>query len=251
MNLSPARRLPRKSAFTLIELLVVIAIIAILAAILFPVFAKAREQARKTSCLSNVKQLMLADMQYAQDNDEIHSFVFGDYAQHTSWSQAVWPYVKSYQVYICPSDTIARLNAKEPACSYSQPWIRTSATSNDYRPENNVHCATGRQESEVPAPATTILLTERFGNSHYQDFYGSQDNWCTGYSTSSYPSGTFFLHTGGSNFGFADGHAKWMMLSQTLGQQGKEQTAAALGKTACKTPDGVPHPYFGMWDAQQ
>ena len=94
-------------AFTLIELLVVIAIIAILAAILFPVFAKVREKARQTSCLSNEKQLGLGFLQYTQDNDE--SFTPADNAtvgmHGHGWGSRIYPYVKSLAVYGCPDDT--------------------------------------------------------------------------------------------------------------------------------------------------
>jgi prepilin-type processing-associated H-X9-DG protein len=196
-----------------------------------------------------MKQLMLADLQYAQDNDEIHSYVFGDPAQTTSWSQVVYPYVKSLGVFVCPSDSIVRQDLTRPVCSYSQPWAQTGPT---IKPSDNPMCATGRAESEVVAPSTTILLTERFGVAHYQNFFGSQDNWCTGYSTSTYPSGTFFLHQGGSNYGFADGHAKYMMFNQTLERQGNQRTAAQIGKTACqKKPSNEAAVYFGMWDAVQ
>jgi prepilin-type N-terminal cleavage/methylation domain-containing protein/prepilin-type processing-associated H-X9-DG protein len=91
--------------FTLIELLVVIAIIAILAAILFPVFAQAREKARQASCLSNMKQLSLAAMMYNQDYDETFPLGFSD----PNWVNGTWPvmispYVKNLQVFACPSD---------------------------------------------------------------------------------------------------------------------------------------------------
>src|SRR6476620_7454406 len=103
-----------KSAFTLIELLVVIAIIAILAAILFPVFARARENARRASCQSNLKQVGLGLLQYSQDYDEklvrcSYGTGFGDGASQFDkwkWMDAVQPYVKSTQVFDCSSDSV-------------------------------------------------------------------------------------------------------------------------------------------------
>jgi prepilin-type N-terminal cleavage/methylation domain-containing protein len=96
-----------RKGFTLIELLVVIAIIAILAAILFPVFARAREKARQNSCLSNVKQLGLATMMYAQDYDERMpgSFMTGAEAISLYWYQLLYPYIANEQIMLCPSDT--------------------------------------------------------------------------------------------------------------------------------------------------
>lgn len=97
---------PSRRGFTLIELLVVIAIIAILAAILFPVFASAREKARQTACLSNEKQLGLAIVQYTQDYDEVVPCGGDDYhCNGGGWAQQIYPYVKSTKVYLCPDDT--------------------------------------------------------------------------------------------------------------------------------------------------
>jgi prepilin-type N-terminal cleavage/methylation domain-containing protein/prepilin-type processing-associated H-X9-DG protein len=90
----------QRNAFTLIELLVVIAIIAILAAILFPVFARARENARRASCQSNLKQIGLAAMQYSQDYDDTN--VSNDIGT-VCWKLALFPYTKNWQIYICPS----------------------------------------------------------------------------------------------------------------------------------------------------
>ena len=110
-----------RRAFTLIELLVVIAIIAILAAILFPVFAQAREKARQTACLSNEKQIGMGIMMYAQDNDETYPnanpptpAINGGTGPYLSWDQQIAPYVKNVQVYACPDDTYTY----NPATSY-------------------------------------------------------------------------------------------------------------------------------------
>ena len=96
-----------RQGFTLIELLVVIAIIAILAAILFPVFAKAREKARQISCLSNMKQLGLGVVQYSQDYDEYLVSGTNGYGGGTGWAGQLYPYVKSKNVYRCPDDATA------------------------------------------------------------------------------------------------------------------------------------------------
>ena len=107
-----------RKGFTLIELLVVIAIIAILAAILFPVFAKAREKARQASCLSNIKQMGVATMQYIQDYDECYPLGYrqgltGEYLpvekttatanRWVAWFDTIYPYIKNGQVFVCPS----------------------------------------------------------------------------------------------------------------------------------------------------
>src|SRR3569833_2726288 len=96
----------RKFGFTLIELLVVIAIIAILAAILFPVFAQAREKARQISCVSNLKQVGLGVLQYVQDNDEHYPMgVDQNWDWQTTWPFVTQPYIKSTDVYRCPDDS--------------------------------------------------------------------------------------------------------------------------------------------------
>ncbi|MCC6728203.1 MAG: prepilin-type N-terminal cleavage/methylation domain-containing protein [Chthonomonadales bacterium] len=129
--------MPRSKGFTLIELLVVIAIIAILAAILFPVFAQAREQARKTSCLSNVKQITLASLMYIQDYDEtlvgpairtrgapatnLTPYFWS--ANWKTWPEMLFPYVKSLDLYTCPN------RRDSPAYTYC---INVNSSNDDY-----------------------------------------------------------------------------------------------------------------------
>ena len=111
----------QKTGFTLIELLVVIAIIAILAAILFPVFAKAREKARQASCASNEKQIGLAILQYVQDNDEAYPAGAPGAAAHVAgqgWAGAVSPYTKSTALFKCPDDS-TQTTAAGPPVSYA------------------------------------------------------------------------------------------------------------------------------------
>jgi prepilin-type N-terminal cleavage/methylation domain-containing protein/prepilin-type processing-associated H-X9-DG protein len=118
MNIVPRRQ---NAAFTLIELLVVIAIIAILASILFPVFGRARENARRSSCQSNMKQMGLGIMQYVQDFDEKYPQGYwykdnlGDTQGYVHWSGATRPYVKSEQLFVCPSDPSGGLPPTNPA----------------------------------------------------------------------------------------------------------------------------------------
>jgi len=107
MPIHSTHRSHKPGGFTLIELLVVIAIIAILAAILFPVFAQAREQARKTSCLSNVKQLNLGCLMYIQDYDETIPLLSGSNPNGTgvvTWQDTVQPYIKNYAICFCPDN---------------------------------------------------------------------------------------------------------------------------------------------------
>ncbi len=143
-----------KAGFTLIELLVVIAIIAILAAILFPVFAKAREKARQTTCASNLKQLGIAFTQYIQDYDEIYPLGVATASTgtfQTNWTQEIYPYVKATAVYTCPDDTSV-LPAPYTVVSY--------ATNEQFRQQNASGAYYIIGPAKLTAPASTILLCE-------------------------------------------------------------------------------------------
>src|SRR5436309_1953847 len=157
----------RRKGFTLIELLVVIAIIAILAAILFPVFSQAREKARATSCLSNCRQLGTAITMYADDHDEAYpcSCMTGTgmmMSNMQSWLDTVLPYIKSQALYRCPSDNSPLWNSMDTP-------RRSSYGFNAYFiPIQEPYF--GMNMAQVARPAECILVTELDDN-WSQDFF--------------------------------------------------------------------------------
>jgi len=186
-----------KQGFTLIELLVVIAIIAILAAILFPVFARAREKARQSSCLSNLKQLGLATLMYTQDYDG--RFPAGAYNPGTGyifWYQVIYPYTKNSQIYICPSASY-NFDAASLYVSYAY----NSVPQGTYRGLNWV------SDADITAPSQCLVMADcpwaTFeAVAHVSDWFTSlADPW----------SGRLVKrHNEGFDAAYADGHAKFV-----------------------------------------
>ena len=166
----------KRYGFTLIELLVVIAIIAILAAILFPVFAKVREKARQISCLSNMKQLALGEVQYNQDYDEKYAPGASSYGLGNGWAGQIYPYVKSVNVFICPDDSSAYLHAggtgNDSGHAASYGYNRNCSQYNT----TNAPGADGQVLSAFTAPASTVLLFEVANSGYYDVSTGSSPN---------------------------------------------------------------------------
>jgi len=236
-----ARRHDRAAGFTLIELLVVIAIIAILAAILFPVFAQAREKARTISCTSNVKQISLALAMYTQDYDETlvpytQTGASGGFA--TPWTVVLQPYIKNFQVFTCPSN--------------SQQGIGYTYNANIARADGYNTPSGPRTLAGIPLPASTPVFIDAVGISgpstpvnpqgitwpYPQDqalaffingsptsgsrFLNNVSDFSQGWSSAATPSaaqGTgpsnpgavaATRHSDGAVYGFIDGHVKWL-----------------------------------------
>ncbi|BDI30969.1 hypothetical protein CCAX7_30200 [Capsulimonas corticalis] len=226
--------------FTLIELLVVIAIIAILAAILFPVFAKAREKARQISCASNLKQLSIAMLQYTQDNDEMFPLgqpFFTGY-DGIGWGGRIHTYLKSAAVYQCPDDATAPIGpGSSTYVSYGFNRSLTFANGSAY-PGPTGHIAQLNSPSKTvmlnevrncwaavfPIPGTTYSNINEFYTASLNGVWNAQGNangsnilYVTGTlggrarSANSYiDSATLGRHTDGSNFLMCDGHVKWL-----------------------------------------
>ena len=205
----------RRPGFTLIELLVVIAIIAILAAILFPVFARARENARRASCQSNLKQIGLGILQYTQDYDEKYPMAYytgrdvqtntsmpgykftvsdtnGVPSHWISWMDITFPYIKSVQIFVCPSATFTP--DVIPSYGYNR---QISHSTDDQIP---IALAT------VQRPSECVLILD------YNNPTGTYAQPLDGNYWANSNNGTEKIvapHLEGGNVAFADGHVKW------------------------------------------
>lgn len=237
----------RLRGFTLIELLVAIAIIAILAAVLFPVFAQARDKARQTTCLNNTKQIALSVMMYLNDHDEHFPLAYGFaegrwWFQHyhatphtwvdpdplspwqvmsrVQWSNSIQPYVKNYEVYTCPAGFPKRVRGAEQF--YANPQARYASVSYTYNGLLHAYPI-----GQVRFVAQVPLFWEGLGKVRLEGFSFTNpamrcnfpDRPCR-YSPCSgqqhYPRGIMFLtegtmwiHAKGAVFAFTDGSAKW------------------------------------------
>ncbi len=239
----------KSRGFTLIELLVVIAIIAILAAILFPVFANAREKARQTTCTSNIKQLTSAYLMYINDYEETlpigfpnigGSWVSGLYvdmpadlrfaeadqpalvtAFRSVWGNALLPYIKNAQVFRCPSGTLQTIYYSRPGGP--QPF-EVSYTYNAVL--HTISIAQVTHPAHVPifweGQGKVALGGASIGNPSLncnQQNLPCRYNGCPEDGSDAYPQGTSFrpratmwIHSNGALFAFTDGHVKWRRL---------------------------------------
>jgi len=261
--------------FTLIELLVVIAIIAILAAILFPVFAQAREKARQTSCLSNTKQLATAIAMFTQDHDEaLPKAFFNDeeYYQGPSWSlpyyagwdTAIFPYVKSAALFRCPSDSQeTKSDGSKVAYDNAILNINDFPTSYRYNISNQPNEGyTAARLSMIDSPASAIVIAESttgVDEANYNQL-ATWENEDRGYVCKTYTNNVAFdrhinkiggrnLNTwkahsaenlagsdkGLSNYVFADGHAKALTWGATWRRIGPDVRTADGSKTVMPT----------------
>jgi prepilin-type N-terminal cleavage/methylation domain-containing protein/prepilin-type processing-associated H-X9-DG protein len=241
----------KNRGFTLIELLVVIAIIAILAAILFPVFASAREKARQSSCANNMRQMGLAQMNYVEDYDSTMQPGYSGLASVESvWAELLYPYTRNTSIYNCPS-------AKAPLV-YASPKLKATLQlayipNYGYAPPGDVE---PQSLSEVPEPTQLIAYAEM---RDIGDWPGWEGYWgvMPWPSTSPYPPTLRRLtysevmksydavqlkkapptpgdklaprvsvsrHNGGENYIFADGHVKWLRFLKTVDPDGAGNT---------------------------
>ena len=221
INTIRTNRKARWSGFTLIELLVVLAVIAILAGLLFPVFAKAREKARQVTCLSNLRQLGLATLQYTQDNNELMpgatdntwgagtrggwmfykvfpAFTPGGFDPSQG---SLYPYVHSAGVYVCPDDAVGQASGNSYAINacVDKPLVVNGLRA-------------GRHLAAFDNPASWMLFGEEaFGDSYTASTNDGYYYWTTDNLSK--------RHTDGQNIVFIDGHATWYPVSDIVANQ--------------------------------
>lgn len=240
MSISSSK-IGQRRAFTLIELLVVI---AILAAILFPVFARARENARRASCLSNLKQIGLGIAMYTQDYDEklvsyaypnpLGTVVYG-------WQVALMPYVKSTQLFVCPSATkistfgstscdptyVSTTGTGSGSYGYNYAYLGNYTRANaGGASATNPNILADVSLAAVTKPSETVMANEVTnlaggGPTYPPTYWASANGTSCDTTTGIYSPGTKTLgdqngmwHFDGTNIVFVDGHAKWMKYSQ-------------------------------------
>jgi prepilin-type N-terminal cleavage/methylation domain-containing protein/prepilin-type processing-associated H-X9-DG protein len=266
----------KRSAFTLIELLVVITIIAILAAILFPVFAQAHEKVRQTACLSNMKQILTAEQMYAQDYDEmlerIYHQTYSSARDKWAWGaqDSLFPYTKNEKIWQCPSDSVPRDDCD---ATYGQPIsyslthyqkptledpmldvIKTFGLHACYLDEDS------KTLSEIGAPAETISVFELWTTASYTEGYPywfrdvrlvrQAPVWPNAYTytwCSSRPDAARLAigaHNSMANYGFTDGHVK-ALRQEALMPFVWESDSIAARKAARQSNRNLLH-----WDAQ-
>jgi prepilin-type N-terminal cleavage/methylation domain-containing protein/prepilin-type processing-associated H-X9-DG protein len=247
----------RRTGFTLIELLVVIAIIAILASILFPVFARARENARRASCQSNLKQIGLGIEQYKQDYDSRYMHEednsvpgrdapdqpFGPWVRKRfGWDHVIQPYLKSTQIFRCPSTSTGPNfgNASAPNdgnignISYS---ANSKVTGSWGHTVNPTWGEGPLSDSQLEFPASTILVMDGGGGQTGGDtgnVASTSDSWGYGqiHGDAIKTGGPLQRHLEGGNYLFTDGHVKWF-------------SAAGMPVSKVQTKDGTQPTYFG------
>jgi prepilin-type N-terminal cleavage/methylation domain-containing protein/prepilin-type processing-associated H-X9-DG protein len=195
-----------KRGFTLIELLVVIAIIAILASILFPVFARARENARRSSCSSNLKQLGLGILQYTQDYDEKFPPYRGG---GEGWSFTIQPYTKSTQVLQCPSES-------NGPPTYSWDIGYTDYATNILLGHDGSVDA-GKSLAVLTQPTLTVMLVEgaTFSSANYGTGCSMNGAVYCGAEGLAVLDTSGNRHLDGSNIAYTDGHVKWSKMTGT------------------------------------
>ena len=251
-------RASRRNGFTLIELLVVIAIIAILAAILFPVFAQAREKARAISCLSNLKQAGTAYAMYTQDYDETTPLQKSNATVANGggyWFWLIQPYVKNWNLMVCPDRDLtttktgdsypAGLGGRFAGYGYNDGWVSDSCYGLTCGVKDPVagNIRPGQPLADIATPADCVAFGDTYDTPGYSIGMDNIISGADGPTTTSR-----VRHQGMLNYAFVDGHAKTIKM-QVGNYAGYGVVARPASETDalkwCRKPDAVPDASFG------